>query len=84
MNLFDWGDKKPSLLMDRTEWENGNIWVNILMVTVVYKRIAIPIAWIVLPTRDNSSIHARSELLESIFVKVGIECFGAYRGYKMI
>lgn len=76
MNLFDWGNKKPYLLMDRTEWEYGNTWVNILVVAVAYKRMAIPIAWVVLPTRGNSSIQARSELLESIFAKVDITRFG--------
>src|ERR1700677_4803891 len=61
--------------MDRTEWEYGHTWVNILVVAVAYKRMAIPIAWVVLPTRGNSSIQPRSELLESIFTKVGIERF---------
>ena len=76
MNLFDWGNTKPYLLMDRTEWEYGKTWLNILVVAVAYKRRAIPIAWVVLPTRGNSSIKARAELLESIFAKIGIESFG--------
>lgn len=76
MNLFDWGVEKPYLLMDRTEWEYGNTWVNILVIAVAYKRMAIPIAWVVLPTRGNSSIRARAELLESVFAKVGVERFG--------
>jgi len=76
MNLFDWGDEKPYLLMDRTEWEYGNTWINILVVAVAYKRMAIPLAWVVLPKRGNSSIKARAELLESIFAKVGMARFG--------
>ena len=76
MNLFDWGDERPYLLMDRTEWEYGNTWINILVVAVAYKRVAIPIAWVVLPTRGNSSIQARADLLESVFAKVGMERFG--------
>jgi hypothetical protein len=76
MNLFDWGNQKPYLLMDRTEWEYGDTWVNILVVAVAYKRVAIPLAWKILPGRGNSSAEARMELLESIFAKVGIERFG--------
>lgn len=76
MNLFDWEGKKPYLLMDRTEWQYGNTWINILVVAVAYKRVAIPIAWVVLPKRGNSSIQARAELLESIFAEIEITKFG--------
>lgn len=76
MNLFDWGNEKPYLLMDRTEWEYGKTWINILVVAVAYKRTAIPLGWVILPGRGNSSREARTRLLDAILSRVGVACFG--------
>ena len=31
--------------VDRTEWQLGKAWVNVLMLSVSYKRVAIPLLW---------------------------------------
>lgn len=76
MNLFEWGEEKPYLLMDRTEWEYGKTWINILMIAVAYKRTAIPLGWVILPGRGNSSREARTQLLDAILARVGTDRFG--------
>lgn len=76
MNAFDWGNQKPYLLIDRTEWEYGQTRINILMLAVAYKRTAIPLVWTLLPTGGNSSVKARAALLKVLFARIGIERFG--------
>jgi hypothetical protein len=57
------------LSMDRTNWKYGSRHINILTVGVVINRIAIPIAWKVLPQttkRGNSNTSQRIDILKKV------------------
>ncbi|MEO8072347.1 MAG: hypothetical protein ABI686_03780 [Acidobacteriota bacterium] len=36
---------KLKIVLDRTEWRFGSVWVNILCLSVAYKNVAIPVLW---------------------------------------
>ncbi len=44
------------LIIDRTNWEFGKIKINILMLAVVYKGVAVPLLWKFLTKKDNPDI----------------------------
>lgn len=52
------------LSLDRTEWQFGQSWFNILVVGVVHQGVAIPLVWTMLDKRGNSNTHERIELME--------------------
>jgi hypothetical protein len=54
------------LSIDRTEWKFGNTVFNILMLGIVHRGIAFPVAWTLLDKRGNSHSHERMELLKDI------------------
>ena len=57
------------LSMDRTNWKYGKRHINILTVGIVVNRVAIPIAWRVLPQstkRGNSHTKHRIKLFENV------------------
>ena len=50
-------DEPPyQLSMDRTNWKFGKTDINILMLSVCYKGVAIPLIWKLLPKRGNSNV----------------------------
>ena len=55
------------LSMDRTHWKLGKIHLNFLVIAVPYKRMAIPIIWVLLPKAGNSKTSERIALLERLF-----------------
>lgn len=61
-----------TLALDRTNWQVGTVALNILMLSIVYRGIAFPVVWIVLPTAGNSDTGERETVLE-IFIAL----FGA-------
>ena len=61
-----------TLALDRTDWKVGTVHLNILMLAIVYRGIAFPIVWLVLPCGGNSNTEERIALLE-IFINL----FGA-------
>ncbi len=55
---------KPWVLaIDRTNWEFGRSAINILMVSVEWRGIGIPLIFTLLPKAGNSSTGARADLL---------------------
>lgn len=56
------------LSMDRTNWKFGKIHINFLVVAVVYKGVAIPLIWRLLPDRKrgNSNARERIELFDKL------------------
>ena len=57
------------LSMDRTNWKYGRTHINILVVAVVINKVAIPLAWKVLPRatkRGNSKAKHRIDLMKSL------------------
>lgn len=68
-SLFDF--KNVYLSMDRTNWQWGKKNINILMLAIIYKGIAIPIVWTLLNKKGNSKTHERIEIM-----KIYINWFG--------
>ena len=58
---------KPWVLaMDRTNWEFGRTSINILMVSVIWNGVGIPLIWRLLPSSGCSSTQARTDLLDQL------------------
>jgi len=63
-SLFDEGEI-PVLSLDRTNWKFGRANINILMLSICYQGIGIPLMWTVLEDkRGNSSVKERIVLME--------------------
>ncbi len=77
ITLFGLKNKKLSLALDRTNWKFGKIDINILMLTVAYKGIALPLMWSCLRKRGNSNTLERIALIKRILLLIGsknIDC----------
>lgn len=75
---------KYTLIMDRTNWKWGRSPINILVVSVAYLGIGIPVFWAVLDLEGNSSVGDRSSLIKRVLEKFGgekIEAFVADREF---
>ena len=59
--------------MDRTNWKLGKLNINILVLGIVYKRIAFPIIWISLSKQGNSNTAERITLMERFLAILGAE-----------
>jgi len=59
------------LSLDRTNWRWGQQDINILMLSAVYKGIALPLSWRLLSHPGNSSASLRIELIEQFIAKFG-------------
>lgn len=60
------------IAVDRTEWQLGKAWVNVLMLSVSFKNIAIPLFWTVLEEKGCSDNCQRQEILERFINKFGV------------
>jgi hypothetical protein len=58
--------ERYTLCIDRTHWKLGKININILMVAVADKGLAIPLAFVLLNKAGNSNTLERSTLLEQV------------------
>lgn len=54
------------LCIDRTLWQIGSLWVNILMVSIVQGDTSYPLVWMFLPKRGNSSTAERKALMQRV------------------
>lgn len=69
---------KVDLIIDRTEWKFGRIWINLLMVSVAYRRVAIPVGWKVFSRKGNLS-----RLRHVCVLRNAVERIGARRVRKI-
>jgi len=72
------------LCLDRTNWQFGATDINILMLSIAYKGVAIPIMWTMLPKRGNSNSEERKELIMryvELFGAKSIDCLLADREF---
>src|SRR5215208_936572 len=60
------------LTVDRTEWQLGSVWLNVLVIGVAYKGVALPVLWRVLEKKGCASTGEKLEVVER-FVRL----FGA-------
>lgn len=61
------------LILDRTNWKWGKIPINILMLSVAYRGISIPLVWAALNLEGTSSLDDRISLLERVIRLLGAE-----------
>lgn len=66
--------KKLVLVLDRTNWKFGNSNINILMLGICYKNIAIPLMFKMLDKRGNSDTSERIELIRQFMNWFGKDC----------
>lgn len=66
-------EEKSVLIMDRTNWKWGKKPINILMISIEYFGIAIPLFWTVLDKEGTSSSKDRMSLLRNVIKKLGPE-----------
>ena len=59
-------NEKISLTMDRTNWKIGQVNINFLVVGVVYRRMAIPLLFVLLNKQGNSNTSERIALIERV------------------
>lgn len=84
ISLFFPPGTKLILILDRTNWKWGRRDINILLLSVTYKGIAIPIFWSVSDYAGSSSTSERISILKKILQLIGhrrIEAFLADREF---
>ena len=73
-SVFGWQNVR--LTLDRTTWEYGKSCINILVLAIVWRGVAIPVLWETLDKKGNSNTGERMGLLElfrETFPEVHIE-----------
>ena len=66
-------DDKSILILDRTNWKWGKTPINILMLSIAYRGIGIPLFWAVLDLEGNSCATDRIRLLRRVIKRLGAE-----------
>ena len=66
--------------MDRTNWQWGKSNINILMLGIVFKGIAIPIYWVLLDKKGNSDTSERIDLIQKWVARFGKSCIACIFG----
>jgi Transposase DDE domain len=61
-----------TLALDRTNWKVGAVDLNILMLSIVYRGVGIPVVWTVLSKAGNSDTSERTTVME-----IFMDLFGA-------
>ncbi len=61
-----------TLALDRTNWKVGVVDLNILMLSIVYRGVGVPVVWMVLPKAGNSDTGERMTVME-----IFLDLFGA-------
>lgn len=73
MTLFGFTGQPFYLTMDRTNWKWGRKDLNILVLAVVYRGVAIPVYWLLLNKRGNSNAGERIALMKRFVRQFGKE-----------
>jgi hypothetical protein len=85
LSLFFPESKRIKLSMDRTNWQFGKVGLNFLVLSAVYRGIAVPLFWEALPKKKgNSSPEERIAILKRFidcFSKERIDCVLADREF---
>lgn len=62
-----------TIAIDRTEWQLGTQWVNVLMLSITYRSVAIPLFWTVLDEKGCCDDAERKEILQTFLDEFGAE-----------
>ena len=71
---------KLDLVIDRTEWKFGKVWINILMVSVWHRGAAIPVGWKVFSKKGVVSGKKHVVALRETVERLGAERIGKVFG----
>lgn len=71
MTLFNFLTVPFYLTLDRTNWQWGKRNINILVLAIAYKGVAIPIYWLLLNKKGNSNSRERIALLKRFIKQFG-------------
>jgi hypothetical protein len=66
VDLLGMAGKPWVLAIDRTNWDFGKTTINILMISVMWNGIGIPLIWTLLPSAGNSNTRTRVCLLNRL------------------
>ena len=66
VELLGLSGKPWVLAIDRTNWDFGKTAINILMISVAWNGMGIPLLWTLLPTVGNSNTSERTDLLDRL------------------
>jgi hypothetical protein len=66
VELLGLSGKPWVLAIDRTNWDFGKTTINILMISVAWNGMGIPLLWMLLPTAGNSNTAERTALLDRL------------------
>lgn len=67
-----------ALAMDRTNWEFGQTQINILIISVCYHGVGIPLLWQMLPKAGNSNQGERNKLLGRYIALFGTDSIASF------
>jgi hypothetical protein len=62
-----------TIAIDRTEWQLGKSWVNVLMLSISYRRIAIPLFWTVLETKGCCDDAEKQAMIDQLLAEIGVD-----------
>lgn len=62
-----------TIAIDRTEWQLGKSWVNILVLSVSYENLSLPLFWTVIDEKGCSDDTERKAILEKFIDEFGEE-----------
>jgi hypothetical protein len=71
------GEPPYRICLDRTNWKFGKVDINILMISIAWNGIGIPLMWSLLTKRGNSSAQERRQLIKrylDLFGEDSIDC----------
>ncbi len=77
VKLMPLGEGPWYLTLDRTNWRFGRHEINILMLGIAYRGVAIPLLWTLLPKAGNSNTTERIALMERFLALFGRERIAA-------
>lgn len=80
VSLFGFDQQPFYLTLDRTNWQWGKANLNLLTLGIVYKGAAIPVYWLVLNKKGNSSQRERIALLKRFVGQFGCDCIQGILG----
>src|SRR5665213_2796052 len=66
VELLGLSGKPWVLAIDRTNWDFGKTTINILMISVAWNGMGVPLIWTLLPSAGNSDTKTRTELLDRL------------------
>lgn len=71
MKLFGFLNQDYYLTLDRTNWKLGKKNINILVLAVAYRGMAIPVRWVLLDKRGHSNTQERIDILAGFIKQFG-------------